>query len=84
MTKLDLRSKVPVIDGAARARLAAALNRPGVVSALVFGSQATGRTGSLCDVDVDVDVGVWAQATLARGDRDGTGSRRAVSATLRA
>ena len=54
MTKVDERAIVPEIDDAARARLAAALDTPPVVSALLFGSQATGRAGPLSDVDVAV------------------------------
>lgn len=54
MTKVDERSTVPPVDDAARARLAAALDVPGVVSALLFGSQATGKAGALSDIDVAV------------------------------
>ncbi len=62
MTKIDERSVVPAVDAAARARLAEALDRPGVISAMLFGSQATGKAGRLSDVD----VGVWMDPALAR------------------
>lgn len=54
MTKVDEHAHVPPLDAAARRRLAAALDRPGVVSALLFGSQATRRAGPLSDVDLAV------------------------------
>ncbi|MGI8430436.1 MAG: type VII toxin-antitoxin system MntA family adenylyltransferase antitoxin [Solirubrobacteraceae bacterium] len=54
MTKVDERAVVPPVDHAARVRLAAALDVPGVVSALLYGSQATGKVGLLSDVDVAV------------------------------
>jgi len=65
MTKIDERSVVPKIDGVARKRLAGALDRPGVVSALLFGSQASGTAGPLSDVD----VAVWLDPSLGRGER---------------
>jgi predicted nucleotidyltransferase len=37
-----------------RLELSAALDRPSVVSALLFGSQATGKAGPLSDVDLAV------------------------------
>jgi predicted nucleotidyltransferase len=64
MTKIDERSDVPRVDSAARRRLAIALDRPGVVSVRLFGSQATGKAGPLSDVD----VAVWLDP--ARSDRD--------------
>jgi predicted nucleotidyltransferase len=54
MSKVDERSHVPVIGEADRRRFAAALDRPGVVAAFLFGSQATGSPGPLSDVDVAV------------------------------
>jgi hypothetical protein len=54
MTKVDERTVVPPIDAAARARLARALDAPGVVAASLIGSHATGRAGPLSDVDVAV------------------------------
>jgi predicted nucleotidyltransferase len=60
MTKVDERAVVPPVDAAARARLARALDREGVVAASLVGSQATGRAGPLSDVD----VAVWLDAAL--------------------
>lgn len=65
MTKVDERATVPAVDGAARARLAAALHRPPVVSALLFGSHATGKAGPLSDVD----VAVWLDPALQSAER---------------
>jgi predicted nucleotidyltransferase len=62
MTKVDERARVPPVDTAARGRLARALDRLEVVSALLFGSQATGRASALSDVD----VAVWLDASLDR------------------
>jgi predicted nucleotidyltransferase len=62
MTKVDERARVPPVDAAARERLARALDRLEVVSALLFGSQATGRASALSDVD----VAVWLDASLDR------------------
>lgn len=69
MTKVDERAFVPAVDDAARERLAAALEQEGVVSALLFGSQATGNAGSLSDVD----VAVWLRPELEDRER---GSRQ--------
>jgi len=55
VTKVDERAVVPAVTDAARTRLAEALDRAGVISALLFGSQATGKAGPLSDID----VGVW-------------------------
>lgn len=65
VTKVDERAVVPPVDDAARARLAAALDVPGVVSALLYGSQATGKAGPLSDVD----VAVWLEPELASSER---------------
>lgn len=54
VVKVDEHAVVPPVDAAARARLAAALDRPPVVAAFLIGSQATGRPGPLSDVDVAV------------------------------
>ena len=57
---------VPVhVDVAARARLRDALDRDGVVAALLFGSQATGKAGPLSDVD----IAVWLDPGLSDSDR---------------
>jgi len=66
MTKVDERAPVPAVDDAARVRLAAALDRPPVVSALLFGSQATGRAGPLSDID----LAVWLNPTSEPAQRD--------------
>jgi predicted nucleotidyltransferase len=50
-----------VIDKSARMRLAAALDREGVVAALLHGSQATGKATALSDVD----VAVWLDPSLS-------------------
>jgi predicted nucleotidyltransferase len=52
MVKLDERASVPEIDAAARERLAKALDREGVVAAMLIGSQARGNPGPLSDVDI--------------------------------
>jgi predicted nucleotidyltransferase len=65
MTKLDERSAVPELDAPALARLMAVLDVPGVVSALLFGSQARGRARPLSDID----VAVWLQPDTTPRDR---------------
>jgi predicted nucleotidyltransferase len=68
VTKVDERSVVPPVDDAARRRLAGALDQEGVVSALLFGSQATGMAGPLSDID----VAAWLDPELdarERGER---------------
>lgn len=54
MTVVDERSRVPPVDEAARERLARALDREGVVAAMLIGSQARGTAGPLSDVDIAV------------------------------
>src|SRR4249919_175786 len=54
MVVMDERSRVPPVDAAARERLAAGLDRDGVVAAMLFGSQARGTPGPLSDVDIAV------------------------------
>jgi predicted nucleotidyltransferase len=49
-----------VLDGAARTRLQAALDREGVASVYLFGSQARGQAGPLSDID----LAVWAAPRL--------------------
>lgn len=68
MTKVDELATVPPVDEAARRRLAAALDVDGVVSALLFGSQATGRAGPLSDIDIGIwlDPGLDHRARAAR------------------
>ena len=65
MTKVDERAVVPAVTDAVRARLAAALDKPGVISALLFGSQATGKAGPLSDID----VGLWLDPRSPSGER---------------
>jgi uncharacterized protein len=65
MTKTDERATVPAVDDAAQRRLAAALDRSPVVSALLFGSQATGKAGPLSDID----VAVWLDPVLGPAER---------------
>ncbi len=65
VTKVDEKAVVPAVDRAARTRLAAALDREGVVAASLFGSQASGRVGPLSDVD----IGVWVETKLSRRAR---------------
>lgn len=60
MTIVDERARVPPLDPAARERLAGALDREGVVAAMLIGSQARGTAGPLSDVD----VGVWHEPGL--------------------
>jgi predicted nucleotidyltransferase len=55
VTVIDQRARVPRLDRAALDRLAGALDREGVVAAMLIGSQARGSAGPLSDVD----VGVW-------------------------
>jgi len=54
MPKIDERSPTVTVDAEARRRLAAALDRPGVAAAYLFGSQARGAAGPLSDVDLAV------------------------------
>jgi predicted nucleotidyltransferase len=54
MTVVDQNSRVQPLDANAMARLAAALDRPEVVTAFLIGSQARGSAGPLSDVDVAV------------------------------
>jgi uncharacterized protein len=54
MTVVDERSRVPPLDAAALERLSRALDREGVVAAMLIGSQARGAPGPLSDVDVAV------------------------------
>lgn len=55
VTVIDQRARVPRLDRAALDRLAGALDREGVVAAMLIGSQARGNAGPLSDID----VGVW-------------------------
>jgi len=55
MTVVNERSRVPPLDAAALGRLSNALDREGVVAAMLIGSQARGNPGPLSDVD----IGIW-------------------------
>lgn len=65
MTKVDERAFVPEIDDDARRRLSEALDKEGVIAAMLIGSQARGEAGPLSDVDIAVwhepDMG-WKQS----------------------
>jgi predicted nucleotidyltransferase len=65
VTKVDERARVPPLGAAARERLSAALDRQGVVAAVLFGSQARGDAGPLSDID----VGVWMDPALTARER---------------
>lgn len=60
MTKVDERAFVPEMDDDARRRLSEALDKEGVVAAMLIGSQARGEAGPLSDVD----VAVWHEPAL--------------------
>lgn len=63
MAKLDDRSPSVELTAERLARLAAAFDRDGVVSASLLGSQATGAAGPLSDID----LAVWLDPELDRG-----------------
>jgi uncharacterized protein len=54
MTKVDERAFVPELDDDALSRLSTVLDREGVVTAMLIGSQARGGAGPLSDVDIAV------------------------------
>jgi uncharacterized protein len=60
MTVVDEKSRVPPLDEGALSRLVGAVDREGVVAAMLIGSQARGEAGPLSDVD----VGVWHEPGL--------------------
>ncbi len=62
LTKVDERASVPLIGPLELDRLSRALDRPHVVTATLFGSQATGEAGPLSDVD----VAVWVAPDLSQ------------------
>jgi hypothetical protein len=67
MTVVNERSRVPPLDAAVLGRLSNALDREGVVAAMLIGSQARGNPGPLSDVD----IGIWHDPGLdARGRFD--------------
>jgi predicted nucleotidyltransferase len=54
MTVVDQTSRVPVVDATTISRLTDALDRPEVLAAYLFGSQARGTAGPLSDIDVAI------------------------------
>jgi uncharacterized protein len=52
MTVVNEGSRVPALDEAAIARLSQALDREGVVAAMLIGSHARGMAGPLSDIDI--------------------------------
>lgn len=65
MTKVDEKAFVPEIDDDALRRLSEALDKEGVVAAMLIGSQARGEAGPLSDVD----VAVWHEPELDRDQK---------------
>jgi len=65
MTVVNEGSRSPRVDAAARERLATALDREGVVGAMLIGSQARGEPHPLSDVD----VAVWHEPDLDSSQR---------------
>jgi uncharacterized protein len=66
MVVVDERSRVPPLDEAGLERLSHALDREGVVAAMLIGSQARGNPSPLSDVDIAVwgDPGLDSAAAL--------------------
>lgn len=58
MVVIDEKERVPPLDEAALERLSHALDREGVIAAMLIGSQARGTTGPLSDVDIAVPYGM--------------------------
>jgi uncharacterized protein len=65
VTVVNENSRVPPLDDAALERLTHALDRKGVVAAMLIGSQARGTVGPLSDVD----VAVWHKPGLDPAER---------------
>lgn len=65
VTKVDERAFVPEIDDEALRKLSRALDKEGVVAAMLIGSQARGEAGPLSDID----VAVWHDPELDRARR---------------
>lgn len=55
MTVVDERARAPRLDEAALRRLSDALDREGVITAMLIGSHARATAGPLSDMD----IGVW-------------------------
>jgi len=64
MTVIDEQARVLPLDDAALERLARALDRDGVVAAMLIGSQARGSAGPLSDID----VAFWHEPSLREAD----------------
>ncbi len=64
VVKVNEKAVVPEVDEAARGRLAKALDREGVVAAMLIGSQARGNPGPLSDVD----IAYWHEPSLNRDE----------------
>ncbi len=62
---VDQHASVPALDAQALGRLTVALDRDGVVAAMLIGSQARGNAGPLSDID----VGVWYEPDLDSASR---------------
>jgi len=60
MVVVNEQSRVPPLDEVALERLSDALDRKGVVAAMLIGSQARGTVGPLSDVD----IAVWHEPDL--------------------
>ncbi|HTW42831.1 MAG TPA: nucleotidyltransferase domain-containing protein [Solirubrobacteraceae bacterium] len=52
MTVIDEHARIPALDEAALGRLTRALDRDGVVAAMLIGSHARGTAGPLSDIDI--------------------------------
>jgi predicted nucleotidyltransferase len=65
MTVVDEHARVPKLDAGAIERLGRALDREGVVAAMLIGSQARAKAGPLSDID----IGVWHEPGLDPGER---------------
>lgn len=65
VVKLNEKAEVPVVDDAARERLAHAFDHEGVVAAMLIGSQARGNPRPLSDVD----IAYWYEPELDRDAR---------------
>lgn len=65
MVVINEKSRVPPLDAAALERLSDALDREGVVAAMLIGSEARGNPGPLSDVD----IAVWYDPELDSRDR---------------
>jgi predicted nucleotidyltransferase len=65
MVVIDEKERVPPLDEAALERLGHALDREGVIAAMLIGSQARGTPGPLSDVD----AAIWHEPELDSAGR---------------